>query len=468
MWKRFVTNGFRFTSNDAEYRRVYIINVSILLISLTLLFFSIYNAIVIDYQVLAAVELAAFILLMGLLCYFHKTSNIKVTAYGVLLLAFLVLAALMVIVENREYALYWLIVFSPIAIFLLGYKMGVVVNMLFLAYFLAFMLQGYGEWKPAVFDVTSIINVVFAFLFLVSFIAYFDLSREEAGRALQRQSRKLEEEHAMLDRYAIVCTFDLDGNISYVSRAFTELSGYSNKELIGRKHLIDHCGMDKATFNEMWSTVGNKEVWSGELRNRNKEGGMYWMHATVEPVFDDSDGKPIGYRLIGEDVTDKKRVEELAISDYLTRLYNRVKLDEELSKEILRSVRYKTPFCVILLDIDHFKSVNDSHGHQMGDTVLKEIAQILKENTRKVDTAGRWGGEEFLVITPFAGIDEGVQTAEKLRTEIESREFERIGTQTASFGIAEYREGDTMESLTERVDKALYRAKSKGRNRVES
>ena len=99
--------------------------------------------------------------------------------------------------------------------------------------------------------------------------------------------------------------------------------------------------------------------------------------------------------------------------------------------------------------------------------MLKAIARILKESTRKVDTAGRWGGEEFLVITPSIGIDEGVQTAEKLRSEIASRAFETIGTQTASFGVAEYREGDTIESLTERVDKALYRAKSKGRNRVE-
>ncbi len=467
MWKRFVTNGFRFTSDDVEYRRVYMINVAILLSSVTLFFFSIYNSTVTGYYALAAVEHTVFLLLAGLLYYFHKTSDIRVAAYGVLFLLFLILAAFVGMIENREYALYWLIIFFPVAFFLLGRKTGFFVNMLFLGYFLLFMLQHYGEWEPALFDATSMINIVSVSLFLIAIIAYFDLSREEAGRALVRQTRRLEEEHAMLDRYVIVCTFDLAGSITYVSRAFSELSGYIEEELIGRKHPIRHCGMERDAFKAMRRSVGNKEVWSGEVRNRKKEGGYYWMHATVEPVFDEGGGRQTGYRLIGEDITDRKRVEELAISDYLTKLYNRVKLDEELSREIMRAVRYKTPFCVILLDIDHFKNVNDSYGHQTGDAVLKAIARILKESTRKVDTAGRWGGEEFLVITPSAGIDEGVQTAEKLRSEIESLAFETIGTQTASFGVAEYREGDTIESLTERVDKALYRAKSKGRNRVE-
>ena len=467
MWKRFVTNGFRFTSDDVEYRRVYMINVAILLSSVTLFFFSIYNSTVTGYYALAAVELTVFLLLAGLLCYFHRTSDIRVAAYGVLFLIFLIEAAFVSIIENREYGLYWLIIFYPVAIFLLGRKTGLFASMLFLGSFLLFMLLHYGEWEAAVFDITSMINIVSASLFLILIIAYFDLSREEAGRALVRQTRRLEEEHAMLDRYVIVCTFDLAGNITYVSRAFSEISGYIGEELIGRKHPIRHCGMERDAFKAMRRTVGNKEVWSGEVRNRKKEGGYYWMHATVEPVFDVGDGRQTGYRLIGEDITDRKRVEELAISDYLTKLYNRVKLDEELSREILRAVRYKSTFCVILLDIDHFKDVNDSYGHQTGDTVLKAIARILKESTRKVDTAGRWGGEEFLVITPSIGIDEGVQTAEKLRSEIASRAFETIGTQTASFGVAEYREGDTIESLTERVDKALYRAKSKGRNRVE-
>lgn len=467
MWKRFVTNNFRFTSGDPQFRRVYIINVSIFLISFTLLFFSIYNTAVTAYYTLAAIEFAIFLMFAALLYYFHRTSKIKVTAYGVLLLLFLILAAFTGIMEHREYAFFWLIIFLPIAIFLLGRKIGFLANALFLGYFTLFMLQRYEEWEPAVFDASSIINIVFASIILVLLIAYFDLSREEANRALEQQTRKLEEEHAMLDRYVIVCTTDLSGTVTYASKAFCDISGYREEELIGRDHrIIRHGDTDPATFEEIWSAISRGEVWQGEVENRRKEGLPYWVHAVIGPIFD-ADGKQVGYRAIGEDITDRKRVEELAISDYLTKLYNRVKLDRELSREILRAARYETPLCVILLDIDHFKNVNDTYGHQAGDTVLKEIAGILKENSREADTAGRWGGEEFLIITPSIRIDQGAQFAEKLRTEIGGHAFGTAGSQTASFGVAEYRDGDTPERLTERADKALYRAKARGRNRVE-
>jgi diguanylate cyclase (GGDEF)-like protein/PAS domain S-box-containing protein len=465
IWKRFVTNGFRFKTRDVEYRRVYMINVTIFLISITLFSFSIYNSIVTSNHTLAAVEFSGFILLIGLLYYFQSTSNIRLTAYGILVLTFVILAALTSIVENREYAFYWLIVFPTMAIFLLGRKRGLLASGLFLGYFLVFMLQGYGRWEMAVFDSTSIINIVSASLFLLLIITYFDLTREEASNALELQTRRLEEEHAMLDRYVIVCTFDIAGNITYTSTAFNDISGYSKQELTG---LINHFNMDKAGLEKMWAALSMKQAWSGELRNRNKQGEEYWMHAIVEPVFNKSNDNAIGYRLIGEDISNRKRVEELAISDYLTKLYNRAKLDEELSKEISRAIRYKSTFCLILVDIDHFKEINDSYGHQMGDTVLKQIANILQTNTREVDTTGRWGGEEFLIITPASSIDGGVQSAEKLRTQIESWAFESVTPLTASFGVVEYKEGDTIESIIKRVDKALYRAKNNGRNRVET
>ena len=102
----------------------------------------------------------------------------------------------------------------------------------------------------------------------------------------------------------------------------------------------------------------------------------------------------------------------------------------------------------------------------MGDSVLKQIAQILKRNTRNVDIPGRWGGEEFLIVMPSTRIGGGVQLAEKLRAGVERHVFDSIGTQTASFGVAEYYDGDTLESLIKRVDESLYRAKTNGRNRV--
>ncbi|MEJ2501031.1 MAG: sensor domain-containing diguanylate cyclase, partial [Campylobacterales bacterium] len=365
------------------------------------------------------------------------------------------------------YALYWLVIFFPIAIFLLGYKAGTAANAVYLGYFALFMLLHRGEWLPAPFDTTSILNILFASAVLVLTIAYFDLSREEAVRALERQDRLLKEEHAMVDRYVIVCTVDPVGDLTYASEAFCRLTGYSEAELLGQSYsTICQEDITRNRLGPIRSAIGTWKVWQGEIAIRNKSGQHYVIDMVIGPVFD-TDGNAIGYRAIGEDITDKKRIGELAVTDYLTRLYNRVKLDQELLKEIRRAERYNTPFCITLLDIDHFKDVNDTYGHQTGDRVLKAIAAVLKQNSREVDIAGRWGGEEFLIIVPSTPLEHGRQFAEKLRRAIESRPVGNVGHVTASFGVTEYRDGDTPERLTERVDRALYRAKARGRNRVE-
>jgi diguanylate cyclase (GGDEF)-like protein/PAS domain S-box-containing protein len=468
MWKRFVTNDFKLSTHEAQFRRAYIINTVILLSAITLFFFTAYNFTVTKHYSLASIEFVVFLSFIALLYYFHKTSNIRNTSYGILLLLFIILAAFIDIIQNREYALYWLTIFPPVAIFLLGRKAGLITSVLFFSYFVVFILFRDGLWKPAVFHATSIVNVVFASAFLVSLIAYFDLSLEEVRNALVHQTEALKEEHAMLDRYVIVCTFDLAGTMTYASKALYDISGYSKEELIGKNHrIVNYFEMDPVLFQTMWSTISKGGAWKGEIKSRKKDGTYYWTHTTIETILD-INGKHTSYRAISEDITDRKRVEELAIYDYLTKLYNRSKLDEELSNEILRAARYKTPLCVILLDIDHFKNVNDSYGHQMGDSVLKQIAQLLKKNTRKVDILGRWGGEEFLIVIPSTSIEGGVQLAEKLRAGIESHAFDSIGTQTASFGVTEYHDGDTLEGLIRHVDEALYRAKTNGRNRVET
>ena len=121
-----------------------------------------------------------------------------------------------------------------------------------------------------------------------------------------------------------------------------------------------------------------------------------------------------------------------------------------------------------MLDIDLFKQVNDTHGHQVGDDVLIEVANILKSYSRDVDIVGRWGGEEFLVISPRANKDGLIQLAEKLRQTIESHEFSTIKSKTASFGLTAYHEGDSSHTIIARADKALFMAKDNGRNRVEA
>ena len=161
-----------------------------------------------------------------------------------------------------------------------------------------------------------------------------------------------------------------------------------------------------------------------------------------------------------------RELERLSVTDRLTNLFNRMKLDAEMSAEIQRAARFGRTFSVILLDIDHFKQVNDTHGHHAGDALLVEIAGILQRNTRETDVVERWGGEEFMIICPHTEQDGAATLAEKLRGLIEQQASGPGGPTTASFGVTTGRPGDQGQDLVMRADGALYDAKHAGRNRV--
>ena len=161
-----------------------------------------------------------------------------------------------------------------------------------------------------------------------------------------------------------------------------------------------------------------------------------------------------------------RELEKISITDRLTQLYNRHRLDKALYDEKNRADRYAEVFSIILLDIDHFKSVNDTYGHNVGDIVLIEIANILKENVRATDVVGRWGGEEFLIICTNSDIEATKIVAEKCRSAIESFEFTTIKHKTSSFGLSTYKKEKSIEGLIKEADDNLYKAKERGRNRV--
>ncbi len=167
-------------------------------------------------------------------------------------------------------------------------------------------------------------------------------------------------------------------------------------------------------------------------------------------------------------VQQNEQLARVAVTDQLTGLFNRLQLDRTLEEEHSRNLRYGTHFCVVLLDVDEFKQVNDTYGHQTGDEVLVGIAQTLKEGIREVDVVGRWGGEEFLIICRETVLQGALVMAEKLRHAIEMRTFDNVGTMTTSFGVSEFRMGEVLTETLARADLALYRAKRHGRNRVES
>lgn len=167
-------------------------------------------------------------------------------------------------------------------------------------------------------------------------------------------------------------------------------------------------------------------------------------------------------------VEKNNELEILAVTDKLTGLANRRKLDQVLDEELIRARRYGVELSIAVMDIDHFKRVNDTHGHATGDLVLESLARILRQCTRDADLVARMGGEEFVVVCRHSGLDDCRMVAEKIRAAIESHDFSGIGSVTASFGVAAFERDDSSASLLARADAAAYRAKAGGRNRVEA
>ena len=163
-----------------------------------------------------------------------------------------------------------------------------------------------------------------------------------------------------------------------------------------------------------------------------------------------------------------KLLELKVITDPLTGIYNRAKCNDELNLEMERSRRYGSPLSLIMLDIDLFKRINDSKGHLVGDRVLIELCRTVTERIRSCDTFARWGGEEFTLLLPGNSLDSADRLAEQLRSLIAQSSFANLSQVTCSFGVTQFQIDDTLESFTGRSDKALYLAKQKGRNRVES
>ncbi len=166
---------------------------------------------------------------------------------------------------------------------------------------------------------------------------------------------------------------------------------------------------------------------------------------------------------IGADMT------QLAITDTLTRIMNRRGITVSLLDAMAQAERYNTPLSIAMADIDHFKRINDTHGHEAGDKVLAQIASVLSDTLRMPDKVGRYGGEEFLIVFPHTGIAQARKIAERMRNAVHKSVFDLGGARaqiTVSFGVTQFQRGEDLEQLLSRVDKALYQAKAGGRNLV--
>ena len=272
--------------------------------------------------------------------------------------------------------------------------------------------------------------------------------------------------HHVIDHYISISIMDLNGVITDVNSAFCKHSGYSKNELLGKRYsILFTTNHTHSLYKTIWNTLEDNTVWSGEIQNKNKNGSTYWVKAYIHPHFNDT-GKKIGYITIKEDINDKKALEKLAIIDPLTELYNRHKFNEIITHEVHKFKRYKHNTSLIICDIDHFKHINDKHGHLLGDIALKTIAATIQKSIRKLDTAARWGGDEFIIILPDTTLENAIYVAQKIRKALEVIIHNEAIKLTASFGVAKLQKGDDELSWFKRADDALYLVKEEGKNAV--
>ncbi|HYQ47958.1 MAG TPA: sensor domain-containing diguanylate cyclase [Thermodesulfovibrionales bacterium] len=314
-----------------------------------------------------------------------------------------------------------------------------------------------------------LILIIFVVFGIISFVI---LERHKRVAVALRESE--EKFHTFADfTYDWEYWISADGRMIHVSPSCERITGYRPEEFLEQPGLLQTIvhSEDKAWIvGHLAHELESRGMSYVDFRIITRDGEQRWISHCCQPVYD-SNGRMNGRRASNRDISHRKRLEKelesLAASDKLTGIFNRSKLEEYLNNEVKESRRLGHPLSLMIFDVDHFKLINDTYGHDIGDVVLKMLAGTVKDRIRETDIFARWGGEEFIVLMPGSDIRGAGVLAEKLRREIGSRNFEKAGQVTVSVGVAELTGEDTVTNFLKKADNALYKAKRKGRNRVE-
>ncbi|MET0051628.1 MAG: EAL domain-containing protein [Candidatus Thiodiazotropha sp.] len=264
---------------------------------------------------------------------------------------------------------------------------------------------------------------------------------------------------------------DPQANIEYVNRGFEQVTGYSAEEVIGKNPRILKSGeVPEKIYHDLWKTISAGDSWRGEFRNRRKDGTLYWEQAFISPVKDDA-GLIRHFLAVKDDISLEKSHEEMILHqahyDFLTNLPNRFLAIDRLEQLIKASSRTQQQLAILFLDIDDFKKINDTLGHDVGDEMLIQASERLSATIRRQDTVARLGGDEFLVI--LGGVNPtAASTVAKHIVESFHKPFlldEQELVMTLSIGIAVFpQDGSSVKDLLRNADVAMYRSKQEGRN----
>lgn len=307
---------------------------------------------------------------------------------------------------------------------------------------------------------------------LVESINRFLADRKKASEQLLIAAAAFEAQEGML-------ITDADKVVLRINKAFTAITGYSAEDIVGKTPRILQSGRHDAGFyRQMWETITRTGSWQGEIWDRHKSGEVYPKWLNISTVRN-SEGEVTHYIGTHYDLTERKRAEEkinaLAFYDQLTELPNRILLVEHLNRAMATSLRNNAYGALLFIDLDNFKTLNDTQGHEMGDLLLKQVAARLKKCVRAEDTVARQGGDEFVVLLPELGeIEREVASkaetiAEKILTELNLnyQVGHLLHHSTASIGVTLFHGNRaSVDDLMKQADLAMYRAKASGRNVV--
>lgn len=294
--------------------------------------------------------------------------------------------------------------------------------------------------------------------------------------ASTKRSREQEQQLALISSNIAdgVYVMDKEGRITFTNQRTSELLGFSAAEFKGqiahdlfhRHNGHEHTPLHTCPIYQVMQTRGRYE---GEEQFACRDGKLLTVQVSSQPML--KSDRVVGSVTVFRDVSEHKLMEEqlrlLSITDPLTGVYNRRFLRETVCKELYRAERHGEPFSLVMLDLDHFKSINDRYGHDAGDQVLRHLVELIKGRIRASDCLARWGGEEFMLL-PHATLSSATALAQKLLDDLCSSQVQGVGSVTASCGVTAYRQGDTVELLVQRADTLLYAAKQAGRCCVRS
>ncbi|ENO96825.1 diguanylate cyclase [Thauera phenylacetica B4P] len=265
-----------------------------------------------------------------------------------------------------------------------------------------------------------------------------------------------------------VVVLDEAGKVYETNQRFADLLGYTMDEMY-QLHVWDWAhGPSPEELRAMIREIGD-DGHHFETQQVRKDGSLVDIELSNSRTF--FRGQKLIF-CICRDITARKvaerRIRYLATTDTLTGATNRGEFSRRLAEEIACARQHGTPLGLVMFDLDHFKRINDSHGHDAGDAVLRGVMEVVRQSVRVGDVIGRWGGEEFMLLLPGSDLADALGAAERLRVGIEAQDFEPVERVTASFGVVVLAPAEGFDALVKRADVALYRAKSAGRNRVET